>query len=374
MIAFLTLCYVGFIWLIFMKLKLLPWGRASQAIVATVGVVGIFMLIVLMGLYQPQTVEATVSQRVVPIVARVQGRVIEVPVVANARVNKGDVLLRIDPRPYEAEVNRLTAALAAAEQAVPQLKAGWDEAIAAGEQAVAERDLAAIELRRTQETFDMQAATQIELDRVRARLAAKEASVHRAQAAETQARLAYQSEIGGVNTTVAEIRAQLWGAQIDLDECTVYAPADGYVTQLFVEPGAVTLTVPFSSVMSFVYADGLFVRSIFRSNAMRHMKPGDAVEIAFDTVPGMVFEGKIGAIVPATGSGALTPSGDLLTTAEFSRSDLVLARVTVEDERFDRSKVPIGTAATVAVYTDGAKPMRIIRKVVLRIQAWLNYL
>ena len=66
MIAFLTLCYVGFIWLIFMKLKLLPWGRATQAIVATVGVVGIFMLIVLMGLYQPQTVEATVSQRVVP--------------------------------------------------------------------------------------------------------------------------------------------------------------------------------------------------------------------------------------------------------------------------------------------------------------------
>ena len=52
---------------------------------------------------------------------------------ANAPVNKGDVLLRIDARPYEAEVNRLTAALAEAEQTVPQLKAGWEESIAARE-------------------------------------------------------------------------------------------------------------------------------------------------------------------------------------------------------------------------------------------------
>ena len=69
MIAFLTLCYVGFVWLIFLKLKLLPWSRVTQAIVATLGIVGIFMLIVLMGLYQPQSVSATVSQQVVPIVA-----------------------------------------------------------------------------------------------------------------------------------------------------------------------------------------------------------------------------------------------------------------------------------------------------------------
>ena len=163
-------------------------------------------------------------------------------------------------------------------------------------------------------------------------------------------------------------------AQIDLDECTIYAPADGVVTQRFVDAGAVTLTATFSSVMSFVYDDDPLVRAIFRSNAMRHMKPGDDAEIVFDTVPGVVFQATVVDIMPATGSGAMSPSGDLRTTAELSGSDLVFATIMVNDERFDRSTVPIGTAATAAVYTDGAKPIRIIRKVVMRIQAWLNYL
>jgi multidrug resistance efflux pump len=373
LIAFLTICYAGLVWLIFLKLKLLPWNRATQAIVATAGIVGVFMLIVLMGLYQPQAVQATVSQRVVPIVARVQGRVVAVPVEANVPVKKGDVLLELDPGPYEAEVNRLAAALAAAEQAVPQLKAAWDEAIAAREQTAAERDLASIDLGLVQKAFDRGAANDIELETARARLNSKEAALKRAVATETQARLAYESEIGGVNTTVAQTRAQLARAQIDLDECTVYAPADGIVTQHFVEPGAVTLTATFSSVMSFVYDEKPVIRAVFKNNALRHMKVGDTAEIVFATVPGKVFAGSVGDIVPATGSGALAPSGDLLTTAELE-SDLVLARIKVEDERFDRSMVPTGTAANVAVYTDGAKPIRIVRKVVLRIQAWLNYL
>ena len=374
MIAFLTLCYIGFIWLIFMKLQLLPWSRVTQAIAATVGVVSIFLLVVFMGLYQPQTVAATVSQRVVPIVARVQGRVVEVPVEPNVPVSKGDVLLRIDPEPYQAEVDRLTAALAEAEQAVPQLKAAWDEAIAARDEAVAERDLSAIEKQRTQKAFDRQAASQIELDTADARLVASDAGVRRALAAESRARLAYESEVGGVNTTVAQIRAQLSRAQVDLDECTVYAPANGVVTQRFVEEGAVTLTATFSSVMSFVYDEAPLVRAVFPSNSLRYMASGDAAEIVFDTVPGMVFTARVRDIVPATGSGALTPSGQLNTTAELSGSDLVLAVIVIDDERFDRSKAPIGTAATVAVYTDHGKAIRIVRKVVLRIKSWLNYL
>jgi len=374
MIAFLTLCYVGLVWLIFMKLKLLPWGRATQAVVATVGVTGIFMLLVLIGLYQPQSVAATVSQRVVPIVARVQGRVIEVPVEANVPISEGDILFRIDPEPYQAEVDRLTAALAEAEQAVPQLKAVWEEATAARKQSAAQRDLARIDLNLRQKAFDKGAATEIELDTSQARLEANEAGVQRAQATQVKARLAYESEIGGVNTTVAQMRAQLQRAEINLDECTTYAPADGYVTQRFVDEGAVTLTATFSSVMTFVYGGRPPIRAIFRTNALHHMTVGDPVEIVFEAAPGMVFDGELSHIIPATGSGALMPSGTLLTTKELSESDLVLGMITIKDERFDRARVPIGTGATVAVYTDGAKPIRIVRRVVLRIQAWLNYL
>ena len=212
------------------------------------------------------------------------------------------------------------------------------------------------------------------MDRAVARNDSAAAALERAGAAEERAKLAYESEIGGVNTTVAQTRAQLDAARIDLAECTIYAPADGYVTQLFVQPGAVTLTASFSSVMSFVYAGDTTLAAQFPTNALRHMREGDVAEVVFDTVPGAVFTARVGAIIPATGSGALTPDGTLDTTAALTASDLVLVRIELDDERFDQAAVPTGTGGTVGVYTDGAKAIRIIRKVVLRIQAWLNYL
>jgi multidrug resistance efflux pump len=373
MIAFLTICYAALIWIVFFKLKLLRWDRKAQILVVTVGAVAIFLLLVTMNLYQPQAVQATVSQRVVPIVPRVQGRVIEVPIEPNVPLKKGDVLFRIDPAPYQATVDRLEAALAEAEQAVPQLKAAWDEAVAAREQAVAERDIAEVDFQRTSEAFEKEAASQIELDTARARRDVAEAAVRRAQAAEQRAMLAYQSEIGGVNTTVAQTRAQLERAKIDLEECTVYAPADGLVTQLFLEPGAVTSTFESASVMSFVYGEELKIQANFKPNALRHMRAGDGAEVLFDTVPGRVFSAELVDIVPATGSGALTPGGSLLTTEQWSGSDLVTVRIRLTDADPDR-QVPVGTPCTVAVYAEGAKPIRIVRKVMLRIQAWLAYL
>ncbi|MHC4216946.1 MAG: HlyD family secretion protein [Planctomycetota bacterium] len=373
MIAFLTICYAAVIWVVFFKLKLLRWDRKAQVLVVTVGTVAIFLLLVAMNLFQPQAVNATVSQRVVAIVPRVQGRVIEVPIKPNAPIKKDDVLFRIDPRPYQDSVNQLEAALAQAEQAVPQLKAAWDQAVAAREQAVAEQDLADVDYNMTLKTFERQAATEIELDRARARRDAAAAAVRRAQAAEQQARLVYESEIGGVNTTVAQTRAQLDLAKFYLEECTVYAPADGFVTQLFLVPGAVTSTFEGASVMSFVYSEELKILANFRTNAFRHMRAGDSAEVLFDTIPGLIFNAEVVDIVPATGSGALTPGGSLLTTEEWSGSDLVAVRIQLTDDGPDR-QVPVGTPCTVAVYAEGAKPIRVVRKVMLRMQAWIAYL
>jgi multidrug resistance efflux pump len=110
-IAFLTLCYSALVWLIFIKLKLLPWNGKSQAAVAGIGIAAIFSLVVAMSLFQPYSEDARIYQNVVQIVPRVTGRVIEVPLTANAPVAEGDVLFRIDPEPFQYEVDRLTADL-----------------------------------------------------------------------------------------------------------------------------------------------------------------------------------------------------------------------------------------------------------------------
>ena len=111
MIAFLTLCYCAIIWVVFFKLKLLPWNRGSQGAAVGIGIAAIFALLISMNLFQPYSKDVRVYQKVIQIVPRVTGRVVEVAVQANSPVKQGDVLFRIDPEPFQYEVNRLTADL-----------------------------------------------------------------------------------------------------------------------------------------------------------------------------------------------------------------------------------------------------------------------
>ena len=148
MIAFLTLLYSALVWLIFIKLKLLPWNRGSQFGVVAVGISSIIALLVAMGLYQPYSTDVRVYNFVVEIVPRVTGRVIDVPVEGGAPVEKGAVLFRVDPRPFEYEVNRLRADLI---------------------EARANRELTKAEYERNQQAKRTGAVSQSEVDAAQAR-------------------------------------------------------------------------------------------------------------------------------------------------------------------------------------------------------------
>src|SRR5512145_1018018 len=105
--------YAFFVWLIFIKLKLLPWTTPWKVAVAIFPVVAIATLLLLLNVFAPTTSDVRVVKYVVPIVSQVRGRVIEVPVENNRPVKKGDVLFKIDPTPYQNEVYSLEAKLVA---------------------------------------------------------------------------------------------------------------------------------------------------------------------------------------------------------------------------------------------------------------------
>ena len=84
--------------------------------------------------------------------------------------------------------------------------------------------------------------------------AAKQALAE-SEAAATSAKLGYESEISGVNTTVARLQAELGEAQFDLDQTTVVAPGPGYVTQMALRPGMYVVPAPLRPVMVFVHKD-----------------------------------------------------------------------------------------------------------------------
>jgi multidrug resistance efflux pump len=117
--------------------------------------------------------------------------------------------------------------------------------------------------------------------------------VREAQAEQHRSELRYQSEIGGINTTVAAIQAELAQARYYLDNTLMVAPED---VNLQVRPGMVAGDIRLGAIASFVCdADRYLLASFFQEN-LKYVKPGQSAEVALDLYPGQIWKGKVEAI------------------------------------------------------------------------------
>ena len=112
---------------------------------------------------------------------------------------------------------------------------------------------------------------------------------------------------------------------------------------------------------------------MLRVDVQRNIKVDDPAEITLDTNPGATLKATVYNIVPATGEGALSPTGALLSTTEMPQKGRVVVLFKFAEDISDM-RVPAGTGGAVAIYTDRAGIISIVRRVVIRITAWLNYL
>src|SRR5690242_657771 len=103
--------YSFFVWLIFFKFKWLPWNTVSQVIVITLPVVGLTMLILTLNVVAPSSHDVRVIKYYVNMSSQLRGRVVEVAD-GNRPLKKGEVLYKVDPTPYQLQVNALEAQLA----------------------------------------------------------------------------------------------------------------------------------------------------------------------------------------------------------------------------------------------------------------------
>ncbi|MBD3853500.1 MAG: biotin/lipoyl-binding protein, partial [Acidobacteria bacterium] len=243
MIAILTLIYVGLIWLLFFKLKLIEPNVKSYTAAAIVGVVVIGAILLAMNLFQPYSTNAVISQYVVQIAPQVTGQVTAVPVSANQPINKGDVLFTIDPAPFQASVDGLRAALVQSEQSAKMLQdtvdsakanvvnakaglvnahqqvkgldANLDAAVAAVEQVTAQRDLAKSEYERVAaaKLQDPGSVSDAVVDSKRQRLLGYEEALLQAIAGQVNAQAAVDAVLDGENTVVVQAEARLADAR-----------------------------------------------------------------------------------------------------------------------------------------------------------------
>ena len=247
----------------------------------------------------PFTKNARIYFATTPIIPDVKGRVIEVPVKPNELLKAGDILFRIDPNPYEFEVAQRRAALAEAEQNVSQLKAAFDSALAAAEAATAQADTTEKALNRYNEGNENARLagrplpfSVADVENRRGAYLAGEGARQAAVARAEQARIVYQSQIDGVHTSVARLRADLRDAEYNLQLTTVTAPGPGFVTQLALRPGMFMVPAPFKPAMVFVNLDDRALAAGFQQNALQRVRPGDEAEVAFDGVPGRIFKAR----------------------------------------------------------------------------------
>ena len=393
--------YAFIVWLIFFKFKWLAWTTAAAVVVFTIPIISLAGLVLLLNVYAPSALDVQVIKYVVQVIPRVTGRVIEVPVEPNRLTRKGDVLFRVDPRPFQFEVDRLEALLAStaanveaqredlrASQAQIGVSTNRVTSLLSSIEATRVRlKLAELRLGQTTELAAAGAGEQFEAERWgteveqnRADLGAllpqlaaaeQEVTANTATAAGLRERLAATSN--GEQAEVAQIRAQLEDARWRLNETVAYAPADGYVINLQLRPGSTVSQLPLNPVMSFVEQEHVIV-ALFGQNELHQVEPGNEAEIALSTYPGRIIKAKVDSIVWAQGQGQLPLTGTLPQTGPAPLPEGRFAVKLVLDENENGVFLAAGARGTGAIYTHHLEMIHIIRKVILRVSSYLNWI
>ena len=295
---------------ILVKMRIVPFNlfwKVSPVLV---------LLLLLLGLFIPMNWgapqgSALVARHSVAIVPDVAGEVVDVPVQPNVPIKAGDVLFRVDPVPFQAQVDAISAQLKLQETRLAEMTQ--------------------LQTHGTGRAFDIE-QRQAEVD---------------------------------------QLRAQLVGAQWNLDKTTVRAPADGYVTNLALRKGARVTNLPLSPVMAFIDTSDTIVGVEVNQIDARYVVPGQPVEATFKFAPGRVFGGKVESVLQAVSSGQVQTSGQAVTPRAVQAAPFVV-RIRLEDAEFAR-ELPAGSAGDAAIFTERVKAAHVIRKVLLRQIAITNY-
>ena len=132
--------------------------------------------------------------------------------------------------------------------------------------------------------------------------------------------------------------------------------------------------LPLRSWVAFVEKSRELVVGISQSR-LRHVEPGQEVELALRMFPGEIITGKVDRIIAINPAAQLVPSG-VIPIAPTPADPALPYGVAIEldQDSFDIATIPGGAVGTAAIYTDSAQATHVIRKVMVRMEAWINYL
>ena len=329
----------------------------------------------------PWTRNGYVRANVIQITTRVSGPIVNLPIIDNQLVNKGDLLFEIDPSTYEAAVAQARAQLDESGYDV----AGLEQQVEVARQAVNVTRQSVKQAQSAILEFDSQIATNLaEYERqkillpkgatsqkalfnartayevavqqqtsAKASLAQSRASVREAEAslAEASANL---GAIGESNARVKAAIAALKTAELNLEFTRVMAPADGYVTNLLLVLGS--QTVANQPALALIDNSSFWVNGYFKETYVGVMEPGNQAVVTLMGYPDTPIKGYVESlswgIAPSDG----TTGFQLLPSVEPTFEWIRLAqRVPVRIHLIEvpeNVKLRIGTTASVLVMSN----------------------
>ncbi|MFT7682230.1 MAG: multidrug resistance efflux pump [Moritella dasanensis] len=310
----LILTYTAFCIAIF-KIFKIPLNKWSVPTAVLGGIILIGGLVFTMNYNHPFSEVSREYYVTTPIVPAVNGNVIEVPVEANQLLMKGDVLFKLDPKPFQDKLDSIEANLV----------------------------VATSDFKRAKELYTKGIGKQRDVDLTRGQ--------------------------------VDDLTAKRELALFDLDSTIVRAPTDGYVVQQALRPGMRAVSLPLRPVMVFKHKGDKMLVGWYRQNSMLRLEKGSKAEVIFDGLPGKVFSAKVVGAIPAIPEGQIQASGTLISvqTARFPGRIPVLFEI--DDPRFAQyNDVMMGGAyGQTAIYSTHFEHVAIMRKVLLRMASWMNY-
>jgi multidrug resistance efflux pump len=368
--------YALLVWAVFFKFKWMQFNIVWGLVSASVGLHLLLIFMIGLRFVTPYATEAKVVQHTIQLIPRLSEPTLVTAVLVepNVPVKKGQPLFQFDRRPYEMKVRQLEAELAQARQDVQVMKSEVEAASAKVKKLQSDLTYARYQSQLSTDLATKGAGPEEDAQKWTAQVAASRAAIREAEAEETRARLRYESQIGGVNTTVAAKQAELDLARYYLDNTLMVAPEDGYIVNLQVRPGMVAGEVRFGAIASFICdADRYLLANFFQEN-LKYVQAGQSIEAAIDLYPGQIFTGQVAAVWRGSGQGQYLPSGTLPTfnfvPAEMPQGQFAVA-IRLDG---DQSRFPIGTQGRAAIYTNPKSGFAVLRRIAIRTYSWFNWL
>jgi multidrug resistance efflux pump len=396
----------------------------SIALALLIGVAFVGTVVATWFLVAPMSGQVVTQQFVVQLVPYVKGQVSKIHARPGQHMKKGDLLLEIDPAPYQFTVNQNEGQLNAAKETVNQARAGLQaasanvakaksgvtQAVAAVNQAKAavvnaqanlvkvkaQDDIARTEeqialnlqktdsgaisalkvVQATQKRNESAAAVKQSEAAVGEATAAEQqtqAALGVAQSAEQQADAAQQQAtftLKVAEANVPVVQATLDDSRFYLNQCKMYAPADGYIFDWVVQEGSMLVPYTLAAAGIYINTEETNVIASFPQNYLMNVEPGDEVELIFDPYPGRLFKGTVDFIIPVTGEGEFLPNKQIPYAAKIGSYGMLAVKITLSDPDI---KLPMGAGGDVAIYTKYVKPLQIFSRVTIRMKKWMMF-